>query len=275
MSNNSNLFLSIGKPIKDEYGRTIGNVASFALTPSGKFDAVFIQFNNGKFSKEPMDSLQFNGAEVTFTSSLKSQASVLCDQIPLIWRKDQALKDLAEKRKISPDLYQELHNNFEGVLDQLKKDAQVLIDDTAKEIAHCDQEIKTLGYAVVNLELEHEVGQIDDEAYQSAFSMLQENLKRVNKEKSDIEITKSKLSNILLGDSSKFEQKTNITTVIPDEPTENVASNEVANTTPDETLETVIPEETNEVPDETPEEAPELPEPPVVVYVKEVGKAGI
>jgi len=257
MSNNSNLFLSIGKPIKDEYGRTVGKVASFALTPSGKFDAVFIQFNDGKFSKQPMEHLQFNGAEVTFISTLKSQASVLCNQIPLIWRKDQALKDLAEKRKISPDLYQELHNNFEGVLNQLKKDAQVLADETTKEIARCDQEIKTLGYAVVNLELEHEVGQIDEEAYKSAFTMLQENLKRSNTEKSDIELTKNKLSNILLGDSKQPEQKTNTTS------TESTNKKPPTKETP------------NEITDETPNEEPELPEPPVVVYVKEVGKAGI
>ncbi len=246
---NSNLFLSIGKPIKDEYGRIVGKVASFALTPNGKFDGVFIEYNDGKFSKEPMEHLQFNGAEVTFTSTLKSQASILCDQIPLIWRKDQALKDLAEKRKISPELYQELHNNFEGVLSQLKKDAQALIDDTLKEIARCDQEIKTLGYAVVNLELEHEVGQIDDEAYKSAFAMLQDSLKRVHKEKSDLELTKNKLSNILLGDSKQPEQKIHTTS------TELTSKKTITN--------------------ETPNEAPELPEPPVVVYVKEVGKAGI
>jgi hypothetical protein len=261
MSNNSNLFLSIGKPIKDEYGRTLGKVASFALTPSGKFDAVFIQFNDGKFSKEPIEYLQFNGAEVTFASTLKSQASVLCDQIPLIWRKDQALKDLAEKRKISPDLYQELHNNFEGVLNQLKKDAGALIDDIAKEVTRCDQEIKTLGYAVVNLELEHEVGQIDDEAYNSAFTLLQENLKRANKEKSDIELTKSELSNIILGDSKQPEQKAHPT------PTESTDKKLPIKETSTETSE--------ETPTETPEETPELPEPPVVVYVKEVGKAGI
>jgi hypothetical protein len=298
MSNNSNLFLSIGKPIKDEYGRTVGKVASFALTPSGKFDGVYIESNDGKFLKQSMEHLKFNGAEVTFTSTLKSQASVLCDQIPLIWRKSQALKDLAEKRKISPDLYQELRNNFDGVLSQLKKDAQELSDEANKEIARCNQEIKTLGYAVVNLELEHEIGQVDDEAYKSAFAMLQENLKRANTEKSDIELTKSKLSNIMLGDSSKPEQKTNIAPVTPAESTEKETSNEVADKTPEETPEEApkeVPEEpsetvnaettndtetTNEAPDEeateeTPSEAPELPEPPVVVYVKEVGKAGI
>src|SRR3989304_371011 len=253
MSNNSNLFLSIGKPIKDEYGRVVGIVASFALTPSGKFDGVYIESNEGKFVKQSMEHLKFNGAEVTFTSTLKSQASVLCDQIPLIWRKNQALKDLAEKRKISPDLYQELRNNFDGVLNQLKKDAQALTDEVTKEVIRCDQEIKTLGYAIVNLELEHEIGQVDEEAYNSAFAMLQENLKRVNMEKSDIELTKNKLSNIMLGDTTKPEHKANI------ELTKKVISNE-------KSKETIL---------EAPDETSELPEPPVVVYVKEVGKAGI
>jgi hypothetical protein len=282
MTNNSNLFLSIGKPIKDEYGRTVGKVACFALTPSGKFDGVYVESNDGKFAKKPMDHLKFNGAEVTFTSTLKQQASVLCDQIPLIWRKNQALKDLAEKRKISPELYQELRNNFEGVLTQLKKDAQALSDEATKEVAVCNHEIKTLGYAVVNLELEHEIGQIDDEAYKLAFAMLQENLRRANTERSDIELIKSKLSNIMLGDTSKpLEQKTIIDIPTPPEPPQNETPNETADETPTEPSETVNTEtandseETNEAPEDVPEEATELPEPPVVVYVKEVGKAGI
>jgi chromosome segregation ATPase len=288
LSNNSNLFLSIGKPIKDEYGRTVGKVASFALTPNGKFDGVYIESNDGKFLKQSMEHLTFNGAEVTFTSNLKSQASVLCDQIPLIWRKNQALKDLAEKRKISPDLYQELRNNFEAVLNQLKKDAQELSEETNKEIARCNQEIKTLGYAVVNLELEHEIGQVDEEAYKSAFTMLQENLKRANTEKSDIELTKSKLSNIMLGDSNKLMQENSTTSVEPtkeetsaevDNETATEVTDETANETPTETpteaAEETINETPKEIPDATPEEASELPEPPVVVYVKEVGKAGI
>jgi hypothetical protein len=285
MTNNSNLFLSIGKPIKDEYGRTVGKVACFALTPSGKFEGVYVESNDGKFAKKPMDHLKFNGAEVTFTSTLKQQATVLCDQIPLIWRKNQALKELAEKRKISPDLYQELRNNFEGVLNQLKKDAQALSDEATKEVTVCNQEIKTLGYAVVNLELEHEIGQIDDEAYKSAFAMLQENLKRANTEKTDIELIKSKLSNIMLGDTSKIaEQKTTIEIPTPSEPNQKETPNETANEPPLETPETINTEpaedtenteEITEAPEDVPEDTTELPEPPVVVYVKEIGKAGL
>jgi hypothetical protein len=134
MSQISNLFLSIGKPVKDEYGRSVGRIISFATTPSGKFAAAFIELSDGRFTKQPMEALVFNGADVTFISEIRSKAAVFCDQIPFIWRKDQALKDLAEKRKINSDLYQELHNSFSAVLSQLRKDAQIILDDAAQGI---------------------------------------------------------------------------------------------------------------------------------------------
>jgi hypothetical protein len=239
MSQNPNLFLSVGKPVKDEYGRVIGKVVSFAMTPNGKFDATFIEFNSGQFSKQPMEQLKFNGSEVTFISTAKTQSSVICDQIPLIWRKDQALKDLSEKKKISMEMYTEIHNSFDSVLNQLKKDAKVLSDQISDQIATCDDEIKAITYALLNLEIEHEIGKIDEEAYKTAFAMIQDNLKHTNQEKSELEAAKTKLSNTMLGDTPGPVQKTKTTI------------------------------------DSNIEPKPELPEPPVVVYVKEVGKAGI
>jgi hypothetical protein len=237
---NSNLFLSIGKPIKNEYGRVIGKVASFALTPNGKFDAVYIEFGDGQFSKQPMESLRFNGAEITYVSKIKTQAGVLCDHIPLIWRKDEALKDLLEKKKITPEVSQDLHNSFTSVLTQLKKDAQIIIDESIIEIERCSEEITSLSYAIANLEIEHEIGKVDDENYRMAFALLQDTLRRATTEKTDFELTKSKLSGVLLGDQSQTAQKIN-----------KVYAEQVTNA------------------------ASKLPEPPVVVYVKEIGKAGL
>jgi hypothetical protein len=235
---NSNLFLSIGKPIKNEYGRVIGKVASFALTPNGRFDAVYVEFGDGQFTKQPMESLRFNGAEITFISKIKNQAGTLCDHIPLIWRKDEALKDLLEKKKITPEVCQDLHTSFTSVLTQLKKDAQVIIDESVIEIERCTEEITSLSYAIANLEIEHEIGKVDEENYKSAFALLQDTLRRATTEKTDFELTKSKLSSVLLGDQSQVSMKTN-----------KVYAEQVSN-------------------------ASKLPEPPVVVYVKEMGKAG-
>jgi hypothetical protein len=237
---NSNLFLSIGKPIKNEYGRVIGKVASFALTPNGKFDAVYVEFGDGQFTKQPMESLRFNGAEVTFISKIKTQASILCDHIPLIWRKDEALKDLVEKKKITNEVYQDLHNSFSSVLAQLKKDAQVIIDESAVEIDRCQDEITSLSYAIANLEIEHEIGKVDEENYRMAFALLQDTLRRATTEKTDFELTKSKLSSVLLGDQTSNQQK----------------------------ISKIYAEQVTTA-------ATKLPEPPVVVYVKEISKAGL
>jgi len=237
---NSNLFLSIGKPIKNEYGRVIGKLASFALTPSGKFDAVYVEFGDGQFSKQPMESLRFNGAEITFISKIKNTAGTLCDQIPLIWRKDEALKDLSEKKKIAPEVYQDLHNSFSNVLTQLKKDAQIIVDESAIEIERCQEEISSLSYAIANLEIEHEIGKVDEENYKIAFGLLQETLRRATSEKTDYELTKSKVSSVLLGDTASAAYPR----------INKIYAEQVTN-------------------------ASKLPEPPVVVYVKEIGKAGI
>lgn len=239
MSQNPNLFLSVGKPVKDEYGRVVGKVAAFAMTPNGKFDAVFVEFSGGQFSKQPMEQMRFNGSEVTFISTAKSQSTVLCDQIPLIWRKDQALKDLSDKKKISTEMYLEIHSSFDGVLNQLKKDAQVLSEEISSEIATCDDEIRAMSYAILNLEIEHEIGKIEDEAYRTSFAMLQENLKRTTQEKNELELARTKLSNTMLGDALNPVQRNKATVEMIVEPKH------------------------------------ELPEPPVVVYVKEIGKAGI
>jgi hypothetical protein len=245
----SNLFLSIGKPVKDEYGRLVGRIISFATTPSGKFEAAFIEQSDGRFTKQPMEFLTFNGADVTLISRIKSKATVFCDQIPFIWRKDKALKDLVEKRKIPANLYQELHNNFNTVLSQLRKDAQILIDECAQGVTRCEEETTALSYGVLHLELEHEIGKIGDDAYRAAFAQLQETLRRTTSEKADLESLKTKLSNILLGETPPVTEPPKV----PEQKTKVYAEK-----APEPTAATS-----------------ELPEPPVVVYVKEVGKAGI
>jgi hypothetical protein len=245
MSQNPNLFLSVGKQVRDEYGHVVGRIASFAVTPSGKFDSVFIELGDGQFLRDSVDHVKFDGTDVTLMSRVKAGAAILCDQIPLIWRKDQALKDLSEKKKISKELYAELHSTFEGALNQLKGEAQTLKEEIEDEMATCEEETKALNYALVHLEIEHEIGKMDNQCYETAFSIIQENIKRVHLQKSDLELTKSKLSSILLGDAVKpFEQLKN------------------------KTIETSKVSAPISV-------ASGLPEPPVVVYVKEIGKAGI
>src|SRR3990170_5644364 len=120
----SNLFLYIGKPVKDEYGRQVGKIVSFAVSPNGRVNGVFVEHSDGEFLRYSNEQIKVDGEEITLLTPIKLRVKTLCDEIPLIWRKDQALNDLVEKKKIPSEMFTELHKNFEGALNQLRTDAQ-------------------------------------------------------------------------------------------------------------------------------------------------------
>jgi len=232
----SNLFMYIGKSVKDEYGRSIGRIASFGVNPNGQVHHVFIEHGDGEFSRYSSDQFRIDDENtVTLTPLMKLRVKSLCDEIPLIWRKDQALSDLTEKKKIPSEMFNDLHKNFEGALNQLKTEAQATLEGIDKQIAKCSLQIRELNSALINLEIEREIGKIDDKAYQAGMEIIQTGLKRTNSEKTDLEAIKNQLSNMMLGEVSTVTQ-----------PKEKAAPQ-------------VSPSAPN---------PPTLPEPPVIVHVK-------
>jgi hypothetical protein len=236
---NSNPFFFVGKPVKDEYGRQIGRIASFRVTPTGRVDGIFIEHGDGEFLIYPSDQFKMENGEFVISPPLKLRAKNLCQEIPLIWRKDQALNELVEKKKIPPEMFDDLHKNFEGALNQLKADTRTVMDDIDKQITKCNKQIQDLHSALINLEIEREIGRIEDESYQKALGIIQWGLKGVNAEKSDLDALKSKLSNMLLGEK-------------PVKPPETPTQKETQETTPPA--------------------SPALPEPPVIVHVRNPNK---
>jgi len=249
----SNLFTYLGKPVKDEYGHIVGTMASFLVTPGGRINGVFIEHGDGHIRQYSSDQIKTENDEVVLFSPLKMQANNFCNQIPLLRRKTQAIKDLNEKKKIPEDMYGDLYSSFEGALNQLKTEAENTIADVEREVEKCTQRVKELNSALINLEIEREIGQVDEESYQAAIDMVKEGIKRINAEKNDFDTLKSKLSNMLLGETQeetveeKIEEKA-------------------------EEQEEVVPEPSSESLDTSLPEPPESPEPtgesPVVVYVK-------
>jgi len=139
-------------------------------------------------------------------------------------------------------MFDDLHANFEGALKQLKTDAEGLLKDVEERIIKCTQQIKELNSAFIHLEIEREIGKINDESYRAAMIMIQGGLKQANAEKNDLEVMRKHLSNIILGETTATKAQT--------EEGKEVASAEATPST------------------STTPEHPSLPEPPVIVHVK-------
>jgi hypothetical protein len=199
----SNPFLFVGKQIRDEYGRQIGRVASFKVTPTGRIDGIFVEHGDGEFLSYTSDQIKVDNGNLVISPPLKLKAKALCNEIPLIWRKDRALNELVEKKKIPPEMYDDLHRTFEGALTQLKDNAKGLVDEIDSQIDSCNKQIHELHSALINLEIEREIGRLTSDSYEKALGIIQWGLKGVNAEKSDLDALKSKLSNLLLGEDNQ------------------------------------------------------------------------
>jgi len=203
----SNLFLYIGKPLKDEYGRQIGKIASFSVSPNGRVNAVFVEHGDGEFQRYSSEQFKVDGDEITLQPTVKLKVKALCDEIPLIWRKDQALSDLVEKKKIPSEMFTELHKNFEGALSQLRTDAQSNLKSIDEQIIKCNSQVRDLNSALIHLEIEREIGRLDETAYGTALQIVQDGLKRAHSERTDLESLRSQLSNLLLGDTPTLDRE--------------------------------------------------------------------
>jgi hypothetical protein len=246
----SNLFLYVGKPVRDEYGRSIGRIVSFTVNPTGRVTSVFLKHEDGEFRRYSSEQFRVEGENIILLPSIKLRVKTLCDEIPLIWRKEQALNELLEKKKVPSELYDKLQKTFQGALNQLKTDAKTTMDNIDKYIMRCNKQIRELNSALIHLEIEREIGRIDENSYQTAIEMIQEGLRWAHAEREDLEALKTQLSNMLLGETSAA-------------PPQQEQQEETASETP-ETTESSEPQKTQE----TQGTDSSLPEPPVVVHVK-------
>jgi hypothetical protein len=248
----SNLFLYVGKPVRDEYGRSIGCIVSFTVNPTGRVTSVFLKHEDGEFRRYSSEQFRVEGENIVLLPSIKLRVKTLCDEIPLIWRKEQALNELLEKKKVPSELYDELQKTFQGALNQLRTDAQTTLDNIDKYLARCSKQIRELNSALIHLEIEREIGRIDENSYRTAMEMIQEGLRWAHAEKEDLEALKNQLSNMLLGE----------TTTTPSSQEEGQPEKAAS-----ETSEAQEVQEGQESSETQGTDSP-LPEPPVVVHVK-------
>jgi len=205
MEISTNPFLFVGKPVRDEYGRQIGRVASFIVSLNGRVNRVLVARGDGEFFRYPSNQFITDDDSVTLLSPTKQRAKTLWDEMPLVYLKDQALNGLLERKKVSSEMFNTLHRNFENALNQLKADAQTTLENLDKHFVRCGQCVIELRLAMLHLEVEHEIGEIDEKSYQTAMEMMQESLKRAEAEKGDLEAIRNKLSNTLLENITQTE----------------------------------------------------------------------
>jgi len=194
------LFSFLGKPIRNECKREIGKIVSFIVSPNGRIDSVLVNHADGEFVYYPTKQLNITKDSIVLLADTKLRANALCEDIPLVWRKGEVLNNLLKEEKILPEIYESLHQEFDATLNKLKASAQDVIAEIDKQIADCDERFKKLHSAKTHLEIESEIGEIDEGSYKKSLEIILDGLKSVITEKNDLEALRTRLSSLLLGE---------------------------------------------------------------------------
>jgi len=195
-----NVPLLIGKTVKDEMRNEVGNILSFIIDSPGHVSKALVRDNNGEYKCHPIDRLIVDNDTVILLSEIDKTVKTVAEKIPLLWRKKKVLDKLLNENKILPEIYESLYKEFGEALEKSKIEARSAITELDKQIASSEEAFKMLRLAKTYLEIEHEIGRVEEEAYKESLRVILNGLKSLVEKKQRLQEKRDTLSGILLGE---------------------------------------------------------------------------
>lgn len=200
------LFSVIGNNLIDEYGHEVGRIISFTTTPNSRIKEILV---SGKrdFYFYPRERIRINeNGEAILLTEVKRKTNVLCQEIPLIWKKGKVLDELLRDERILPETYEEFNGQFENEKNKLKSEAEETIEDIEQLEKNCEERFRRLHLSKTHLEIEFALGKIKDDIYDLSRKALDRELDNVTNERDDLERMKKWLSNMILMEETTEEE---------------------------------------------------------------------
>jgi hypothetical protein len=120
----------------------------------------------------------------------------LNEEYDIAKRKKQALDNLFTTGKISQSTRDSFDGEINAAIATIEKQQKELIDSMAGKTQELENQIKMLETLLANYEIQHVVGEIDDDIYQREISLLTTGLETTKNELNTIKTVTSQLSSV-------------------------------------------------------------------------------
>ncbi len=177
----------IGRAVKDEYGRTIGNVISFTASPIGFVESVLVGYGGSEFFAYSVENLKTSDSALILVSPTRSRASYLGEQLRQLSKKLNVLDDLKKKKTITDEAYTRYHSEIEQSINKQQSEADSIATELENRIVTIDRQLKTLQASFLDVEIARGTGEFEDTGYEAAIDALTNGIKLASAEKEDLE----------------------------------------------------------------------------------------
>ncbi len=120
-------------------------------------------------------------------------------ELELAKKKKQALDKLLDEGKVSQPTYDSFSNEVAGAIAEIEAKQNTLVEKMKTKISELEQQMKTLEFLLVNSEIRHVSGEIEDEVYDRECDVLSLGLEATRQELNEIKEAISDLSEHNIG----------------------------------------------------------------------------
>ena len=203
----------VGKLVKDEWGRQIGMVVSVLANGNGEMNWLLVRMGDGRVRRYRLSDIVVTDSCVVVRSSLKKRVESLRRRMALITRRGAILFTLKEG---IGEAAEEISKEIDNSLSMIRAEAKYLLKKIENACKRCADQIRDVQNGMACLEIEHEMGNVSEEAYSLSMKMMVADLRKLMAEREDLLRLKSDLVKML--ESSKPIEVSHEEGVVKEEP---------------------------------------------------------
>ena len=146
------------------------------------------------------------GCSVQNLISWKHSFGRLNEEYELAKKKKQALGNLLETGKISQTTHSLFTREIDEAVAEIDGQRKALLGKMASKAMELEEQIRTLEILLVNFEIQHVAGEVDEDTYQRETELLSTGLETAKKELDDVQCAVNQLSNDEMNTQQDVEQ---------------------------------------------------------------------
>ena len=163
----------VKKPVKDTYGRNLGQVIGFSLDSSGNMKGLGVDHGTGQFIEYPRERIIIDGSSETIILLPEWQEDVdkLKKNTQIAKKRTKVLEKLRSEGEIPDHAFNDLKSSYEDEINTLKASCSTIVDKLETRINNIESSrIKTEKF-LSTLKVQFHSDEIDGETFKRASQL--------------------------------------------------------------------------------------------------------
>jgi hypothetical protein len=186
----------IGKTLSDIHKKHIGRIIGYYANTKNEVTSIELELVNGEFINAPISQIEITGDSIDYIQPWELEADALKNQFDLIVRRIKALDELHKNGDIDKTIYEELRKQHSSSIEELKEQRSILLESLKERSKKLENQIKELEIFLANSKMQHTSGEIDEQAYKTAYEAVNRGLNIAISEKTHLKELIDYLTNV-------------------------------------------------------------------------------